>query len=328
MKEGFFSILCRGVAELRYKAWGETRYTWGTTPTTYRYTGQRQEEGLGLYHMGARFYDPALSRWLSADTLIPDPANPQSFNRYSYVNNRPLVAIDPTGHDLMIVGGAGGDMDPIVWQQWIMAYKGWSTEEWKAFYEAWSGAADFASKNKVLAAEGIGIFTWGGNTMEEAISNAGSGRNVDMLDELANQMAGMKDVTLIGWSKGGSLVMHYLKRLEKGQIEGIKPLRAVLLAPATHPLGKYKGTGWQNNYVPESGPRTVNICSQGDAACPLTIRNAWLNFNPLWEGHGHGPHGDYAETVIRTLEVAGHHGANPDTYQDGWYIRWQYKRSH
>ncbi|MBC7260588.1 MAG: RHS repeat protein, partial [Chloroflexi bacterium] len=29
--------------ELRYKAWGETRYTWGTTPTKYRFTGQREE---------------------------------------------------------------------------------------------------------------------------------------------------------------------------------------------------------------------------------------------------------------------------------------------
>ncbi len=46
------------VAELRYKAWSETRYTWGTTPTGFRYTGQRQEEGLGLYRMGARWVDP------------------------------------------------------------------------------------------------------------------------------------------------------------------------------------------------------------------------------------------------------------------------------
>jgi len=62
------------VAERRYKAWGETRYTWGTTPTSFRYTGQWQEESLGLYQMGARFYDPALSRWLSADTLVPGTA--------------------------------------------------------------------------------------------------------------------------------------------------------------------------------------------------------------------------------------------------------------
>ena len=86
------------VAELRYKAWGETRYTWGTTPTTYRYTGQRQEESLGLYQMGARWYDPALSRWLSADTLVPEAENSQALNRYSYVYNNPLRYVDPTGH--------------------------------------------------------------------------------------------------------------------------------------------------------------------------------------------------------------------------------------
>jgi hypothetical protein len=39
----------RGVAELRYKAWGENRYTDGTTPTTYRFTGQREDATIGLY---------------------------------------------------------------------------------------------------------------------------------------------------------------------------------------------------------------------------------------------------------------------------------------
>jgi hypothetical protein len=48
--------------------------------------------------MGARFYDPALGRWLSADTLVPDPANPQSLNRYSWVLANPLRFVDPTGH--------------------------------------------------------------------------------------------------------------------------------------------------------------------------------------------------------------------------------------
>jgi hypothetical protein len=48
--------------------------------------------------MGARWYDPLLGRWLSADTIVPAPENPQSLNRYSYVLNRPLVYLDPTGH--------------------------------------------------------------------------------------------------------------------------------------------------------------------------------------------------------------------------------------
>lgn len=86
------------VAELRYKAWGETRYSYGTTPTSYRFTGQRQESSIKLTIMGARWYDSALGRWISPDSIIPDPANPQSLNRYSYVYNNPQRYVDPSGH--------------------------------------------------------------------------------------------------------------------------------------------------------------------------------------------------------------------------------------
>jgi hypothetical protein len=45
-----------------YKPWGENRWNSGTVPTTFRFTGQRQEASLGgpsgLYDYGARFYDP------------------------------------------------------------------------------------------------------------------------------------------------------------------------------------------------------------------------------------------------------------------------------
>ncbi|MCP4542062.1 MAG: hypothetical protein GY832_33465 [Chloroflexi bacterium] len=36
---------------------------------------------------------------MSPDTIVPDPGNPQSFNRYSYVVNNPLKYTDPSGHD-------------------------------------------------------------------------------------------------------------------------------------------------------------------------------------------------------------------------------------
>jgi RHS repeat-associated protein len=53
---------------------------------------------IGLYDYNARYYAPTLARFISADTLIPDPANPQSLNRYAYTLNSPLRFIDPTGH--------------------------------------------------------------------------------------------------------------------------------------------------------------------------------------------------------------------------------------
>jgi RHS repeat-associated protein len=72
------------VGELRYKAWGETRYTYGTTPTAYKFTGQRLDESTGLYYYGARYYDPALGRFVQPDSIVPEPGNPQTLNWYFY----------------------------------------------------------------------------------------------------------------------------------------------------------------------------------------------------------------------------------------------------
>ncbi|MBC6962635.1 MAG: hypothetical protein DWB48_07870, partial [Nitrosomonas sp.] len=42
-----------------------------------------------------------LGRFLSADTIVPNPLDPQDLNRFSYVRNNPLRYIDPSGHDPM-----------------------------------------------------------------------------------------------------------------------------------------------------------------------------------------------------------------------------------
>jgi len=40
-----------------------------------------------------------IGRFISADSIVPNPNNPQSFNRYSYCLNNPLRYVDPSGHD-------------------------------------------------------------------------------------------------------------------------------------------------------------------------------------------------------------------------------------
>ena len=69
--------------------------------------GQRLDEGVGaptgelargLYFYHARYYDPTLARFIQPDTIVPDPGDPQSLNRYSYVNNNPVRYTDPSGH--------------------------------------------------------------------------------------------------------------------------------------------------------------------------------------------------------------------------------------
>ncbi len=86
------------VAQQRYYPYGEERWSSGALPTDYTFTGQRNEAGLGLMDYNARFYDPYLGRFISADTIVPEPGNPQALNRYSYVLGNPLRYVDPTGH--------------------------------------------------------------------------------------------------------------------------------------------------------------------------------------------------------------------------------------
>lgn len=63
-------------SEQWYKAWGEVRYTYSTLPTKYTYTGQYSNvNDFGLMYYNARFYDPLLSRFTSADTIIPQPGS-------------------------------------------------------------------------------------------------------------------------------------------------------------------------------------------------------------------------------------------------------------
>ena len=87
------------VSEQLYYPWGETRYSSGSPPTHYQYTGQYSHESdFGLYYYVARWYDPSLGRFGQADTIIPDPGNPIGWDRYSYVRNNPVNYTDPSGH--------------------------------------------------------------------------------------------------------------------------------------------------------------------------------------------------------------------------------------
>lgn len=50
------------------------------------------------YLNGARYYDPILRRFITPDTIVQSPYDPQSLNRYAYCRNNPLNLVDPDGN--------------------------------------------------------------------------------------------------------------------------------------------------------------------------------------------------------------------------------------
>jgi len=70
----------------------------------YKFTGQELDASTGLYDYGARLYDTVLGRFISADTIVPNPQDPQDLNRYTYAGNNPFTYTDPTGYFKINIG--------------------------------------------------------------------------------------------------------------------------------------------------------------------------------------------------------------------------------
>lgn len=72
----------------------------GSASNPYRFGhiwGYRTHGDAGLLLVGARYYDPEVGRFITADTWLGDVMDPQSLHRYVYVQGDPINLVDPTG---------------------------------------------------------------------------------------------------------------------------------------------------------------------------------------------------------------------------------------
>lgn len=83
-----------------YDAFGlrTTIATAGAT-TRHGYTGEQYDEETGLLYLRARYYDPAIGRFISVDPYLGRLEEPGTQNRFVYVKNNPLGFVDPLGLD-------------------------------------------------------------------------------------------------------------------------------------------------------------------------------------------------------------------------------------
>jgi RHS repeat-associated protein len=119
-----------------YTPYGEVWIAWANSGVAhnemlpFRFTGKELDEETGLYYYGARYLDPRVSRWLSADPALGDylpsaPVNDEARRRngslpgmggvfnyvnlhaYHYAGNNPVKYTDPDGRDVEIYDLSG-----------------------------------------------------------------------------------------------------------------------------------------------------------------------------------------------------------------------------
>jgi len=95
-----------------------------------------------------------LGCFIQADTVVPQPGNPQSLNRYSSVLNNPLRFVDPSGHDPLDAAwveafrAAHDGRDPTdidrLYRLYSLTYAGevsgsyaWTDADWQAANRNW-----------------------------------------------------------------------------------------------------------------------------------------------------------------------------------------------
>ena len=79
----------------RYDAFGNILKKIGDISNSLTYTGQMYDGVAGQYYLRARFYNPAIGRFLQEDTYRGD-----GLNLYAYCANNPVIYYDPSGFAL------------------------------------------------------------------------------------------------------------------------------------------------------------------------------------------------------------------------------------
>jgi RHS repeat-associated protein len=88
--------------EQSFAPYGTAQYYQGNLNTAKGFTGQYNDALSGLDYYNARYYDPVVGVFLSADSV---QGNPQGLNPYAYVGGNPETRSDPTGRYLVGPGG-------------------------------------------------------------------------------------------------------------------------------------------------------------------------------------------------------------------------------
>ena len=141
------------VVEYIYDAWGKLISTTGTLATTlgadnpFRYRGYYYDTETGLYYLTARYYDPEVCRFISADVYMSTGQGVLGGNMWAYCGNNPVNRYEVDGKCWNIVIGAvigaiTGVVSQVVSDALTTAVSGELTiSNWQTYVGAFVGGA-------------------------------------------------------------------------------------------------------------------------------------------------------------------------------------------
>jgi RHS repeat-associated protein len=159
------------VQKCSFDAWGKRTFITKTPSLVFDrgFTGHEHLDEFGLINMNGRMYDPIVGRFLSPDLFVQDPEFSQSYNRYSYALNNPLIYTDPSGEIVwfvpVIIGAAMGAYSGYK----IADAKGYSFKDGSMYGHILGGAVIGGLAGFAGVAVGASALAGGSTAMQSAI---------------------------------------------------------------------------------------------------------------------------------------------------------------
>ncbi|MCT4565098.1 MAG: hypothetical protein N4A68_12410 [Maledivibacter sp.] len=91
------------VNRYKYDEWGNILEETEQIENPIKYAGEYFDEESSMYYLRARYYDPVIGRFVSKDSYEGTLTNPLSMNQYMYCYNNPLMYVDPSGHNPILM---------------------------------------------------------------------------------------------------------------------------------------------------------------------------------------------------------------------------------
>ena len=304
------------VAAQIYAPYGQVRWSEGTMPTTYGFTGHHSDSATGLDYYNARYYDPTAGRFTSADTVLSGGGmDPAGFDRFAYVEDNPTTRMDSDGHCWplctmiigAVVGAAIGAATSVVTQVASGQKVNWHEVAKQAVVGAVSGAISGLAGPEAgpLARAAIDAAASAGGQM---VSNALSGKPV---------MDGVLDASVQGAAM--SIGMGALVKVGGGLLKGAGKVFTSIGDDADGEAGTIScnlSFSYDTKVATPNGEQQIGTLKIGDSVLaydpqskqvsPQTVQHVWINHD-----------NDLIDLKLRTQDAQASEGVKPQLGPDG-----------